>query len=491
MKIGILVPSTSKNREWKCIEESYLYKHTLKSLLLTYDKEHSYVFYIGIDRNDPIYDDEVSKKKLVRFCSIMKNVNIQFHYMENVPKGHLTVMWNQLFKIAHTDDCEYFFQCGDDIDFKTTGWVNDCIDTLKKSNGIGLTGPINNNPRILTQSFVSRKHMELFGYYFPPEIINWFCDDWINEVYKGLRHFYPLISHFCVNVGGAPRYDIGRSGESGGSGKDVKDVDVNQLRASCSVLVKRDLQSALANIAKIETQKMSLDFCEKDFYEFFDTIYEEIFSTNDGGMKSVDLFSLYYTLKQLNPEIVIESGVWNGISTKLIRKTLGGSVQIICIDPRPIPSHGFKDDNKNTKYLTGQNFIDFEHLDLSFCKNMDKVFAFFDCHQDAVKRLMQAKEKKIIHLFFNDNYPVNCGSHFTLQHIKNDFLKLNKHNYRREQIEKLIDIYKIFPNIFPGKIQTGEGFFACESFYDNENDKYPVFKKDRIFYRWNTYVKLN
>ena len=36
------------------------------------------------------------------------------------------------------------------------------------------------------------------------------------------------------------------------------------------MLVKRDLQSALANIAKIETQKMSLDFCEKDFYEFFE-----------------------------------------------------------------------------------------------------------------------------------------------------------------------------------------------------------------------------
>ena len=208
-------------------------------------------------------------------------------------------------------------------------------------------------------------------------------------------------------------------------------------------------------------------------------------------MKSIDMFSLYYTLKQLKPEIVIESGVWKGYSTKLIRKTLGDSVKIICIDPGSISSNGFKDNNKNTKYLTGKNFIDFEHLDLSFCKNKDKVFVFFDCHQDAVKRLIQAKDKNIKHILFNDNYPVNCGSHFTLEHIKNDYLKFNKQKYRKEEIEKLIDIYKIFPNIYPGKIKkTGEGLFSCDSYYDNDNNKYPIFKKDRESYRWNTYVNL-
>ena len=45
MKIGLLIPSTSKNRIWKKIEESYLYMYTMKSFLLTYDKEHTYIFY--------------------------------------------------------------------------------------------------------------------------------------------------------------------------------------------------------------------------------------------------------------------------------------------------------------------------------------------------------------------------------------------------------------------------------------------------------------
>ena len=43
----------------------------------------------------------------------------------------------------------------------------------------------------MTQSFVSRKHMEIFSVYFPPEIVNWCCDDWINFVYYP-KYIYPL-----------------------------------------------------------------------------------------------------------------------------------------------------------------------------------------------------------------------------------------------------------------------------------------------------------
>lgn len=208
MKIALLIPSTSKGREWREYTDTYLFKHTIKTFLLTYDKEHEYTIYVGIDRNDTVYDNTDIQSKIFRYISVMKNVSLEFMYMDNVKKGHLTVMWNMLFDKALSDGNDYFFQCGDDIEFITPGWVNDCIATLQKTNGIGLVGPINNNPRILTQSFVSRKHFDLFGYYFPPEIINWFCDDWINQVYIGINHFYPLRHHQCNNVGGNPRYDV-------------------------------------------------------------------------------------------------------------------------------------------------------------------------------------------------------------------------------------------------------------------------------------------
>ena len=80
----------------------------------------------------------------------MKNVEIEFIYMTNIPKGHLTVMWNRLYDEALGQNYEYFFQCGDDIEFHTPNWVNDCIATLQKTKGIGLVGPINNNSNINT-----------------------------------------------------------------------------------------------------------------------------------------------------------------------------------------------------------------------------------------------------------------------------------------------------------------------------------------------------
>jgi len=207
-KISLLIPCTSKGRDiWNTIDDTYLFNLTLKHLLLTQDKEHEYIVYIGYDFDDRIFSSTEQQQQIKRFSLVFKNVSFKFIKYTDIPKGHVTKMWNVLFKHAFDDGCDYFYQCGDDIVFHTKGWVNDCITILKKHNSIGLTGPINNNNLILTQAFVSRKHMDIFGWFFPEQIINWGCDDWYNHVYKP-NMFYPLSNHFCSNDGGAPRYTI-------------------------------------------------------------------------------------------------------------------------------------------------------------------------------------------------------------------------------------------------------------------------------------------
>jgi hypothetical protein len=213
MKIGLLIPSTSNRRNWTLCKDTYLYNVTLKTFInsITYEEQNNmYIFYIGIDRDDPVIDTTSFRDEINDYITGKKNVNIEFQYiyMDGITKGHLTIMWNRLFNKALNDNCDYFFQCGDDIMFITSGWISNCIKVLQQNNNIGLAGPINNNPRILTQSFVSRKHYDLFGYYFPEDIINWCCDDWINEVYKGINAYFPLNKHLCINIGGDPRYDI-------------------------------------------------------------------------------------------------------------------------------------------------------------------------------------------------------------------------------------------------------------------------------------------
>jgi hypothetical protein len=265
MKIGILIPTTSHGRPWVSYKETYLYNIMLKSFLLTYDKtytdsnaqmamvhklmapiEHEYIFYIGMDKGDKVLDSHETKNNINKLSTVFKNIKFQYLYMTDVTKGHLTVMWNRLFTRALGDQCDYFYQCGDDIEFKSKGWVNDCIKTLKANNDYGMTGPINNNPNILTQTFVSRKHYELFGYFFPPEIINWCCDDWINHVYRNLNAFFPLKQHFCENIGGRPRYVINNDATFCTDDHVAFVRNTQKLREECQQIVQRDLQRLAA-----------------------------------------------------------------------------------------------------------------------------------------------------------------------------------------------------------------------------------------------------
>ena len=142
--------------------------------------DESYPFYIQITSNN----------------NSVVNVTVTFNGQQNITDSSGTIEFIAPRVIP-----------GDDITFKTKGWAKDSINELIKHNNIGLSGPINNNGRILTQAMVSRTHMDIFGWFFPPEIINWCCDDWYNWVYQP-DHFYPAHSHYCSNDGGQPRYII-------------------------------------------------------------------------------------------------------------------------------------------------------------------------------------------------------------------------------------------------------------------------------------------
>ena len=248
MKIAILIPSTSRNRNWKNIKESYLYQVTLKTYLTTTahrNSSHEHYFYIGIDKDDSIYDNSNNQQEIQRLISIGKNCYLSFYYMNNIRKGHLTKMWNVLFQKAYDDNCQYFYQCGDDIEFKTKNWLEDGIDMLQKHDNIGITGPVNNNNFIITQSLVSRTHMEIFGNFFPEKIINWGCDDWYNEVYKP-KYFYPLKKHMCVNIGGQERYEI----DDITNFRKNYTTNVAKLRLRCETIAKNDRQKVAQYLAK-------------------------------------------------------------------------------------------------------------------------------------------------------------------------------------------------------------------------------------------------
>ena len=81
-KIALLVLATSKNRDtWKNIKDSYLFTMTLKTFLHTHDKEHNYIFYIGIDKGDRIFDNKEQQQEILRFNKAFSNIEFKFIIM--------------------------------------------------------------------------------------------------------------------------------------------------------------------------------------------------------------------------------------------------------------------------------------------------------------------------------------------------------------------------------------------------------------------------
>lgn len=205
MKIAILIPSTTNNRDWKSINETYLYKSII-SFVGKRNPEYQYKFYIGVDLDDKIYSRQDEKNKIYELCKTL-NVGIQFYPIDkNIHKGYLTHIWNILYKKSIEEKNDYFWITGDDIIYNSDGWLDNCITGLEQTKGVGAAGCFNGNGRILTQFLVSKKHYDIFGFAYNPKIKNWGCDDHLNHLYS--PRFLHIVPGQCINAGGDPRYEI-------------------------------------------------------------------------------------------------------------------------------------------------------------------------------------------------------------------------------------------------------------------------------------------
>jgi len=212
--IAILIPATSNKRYYTKLEDTDLYKYFFRSFFNTYNFNYNYTIYLGIDENDIFYQNEFIKSKILQLISVMRNTEIKIVKIEKNLKGFVCKIWNKLYNLAIKDNNDYFFQCGSDIEFLDKDWLVSCIYHLKKNQNIGVVGltdqgrkNFNENDDLITQSFVSKKHFEIFDFYFPDEIDNWACDNWIGDIYEKHNLKY-IIPQRILNMGGTPRYNV-------------------------------------------------------------------------------------------------------------------------------------------------------------------------------------------------------------------------------------------------------------------------------------------
>ncbi|KAE8680765.1 Transducin/WD40 repeat-like superfamily protein isoform 1 [Hibiscus syriacus] len=163
--------------------------------------------------------------------------------------------------------------------------------------------------------------------------------------------------------------------------------------------------------------------------EEFVPIYETRPIKNMYGMGFDHNFGLWFIARWIKPDIMIESGVFKGHSTWVLRQAMP-DMPIISLTlryPEKYLKKGPAYVDENCSYFAGKDFVDFgsvnweKVLKVRGISDFSRVLVFFDDHQNELKRLKQALKAGFRHLVFEDNYDTGTGDHYSLRQICDQF----------------------------------------------------------------------
>jgi len=229
---------------------------------------------------------------------------------------------------------------------------------------------------------------------------------------------------------------------------------------------------------------------EESFLEFLEIYKDRPIKYNPFGMRCHGNFFLWYILKKINPSLVIESGVYQGLSTWTIERA-APNAKIIAIDP---------DFSPRIYHSTRASYIteDFANLKIDIVQ-AGPIVCFFDDHQNAFDRVMQSHAKGIKYLIFDDNYSA-CEPHEEYSLTLSMCFEMEKYKDLGEILKKYIKRYYIMPQII-GKTSNHP---VCDKIRKNlpaiwnelddvdpsMREKMKIFSDETQEYRWITYVEL-
>jgi len=233
----------------------------------------------------------------------------------------------------------------------------------------------------------------------------------------------------------------------------------------------------------------------EDFLELYAT---RPILKNDGGMKAPHCFWTYYWLRKLQPEVVIESGVFQGLSTWLIEKTLPNA-RIISID---VYFGSLKYKSTRAEYTTA----DFGTINWRAVlgPKISNTLAFIDDHQNNYERLQKAYNEGIPYLIFEDNYPTTHGDVLSLKKILSGDRYIIDVNGRqtwytipanfRTNIQNLCSYVESPPVYLDTNItRWGDSFqsHGCQSpIFSQLEPGWEIFKEDQLDYTFLAFVTI-
>jgi hypothetical protein len=250
----------------------------------------------------------------------------------------------------------------------------------------------------------------------------------------------------------------------------------------------------------------NLDTIEIDLLEFYKLYDQRPIKDNEGGMKSPHLFNTWFALKQLQPKLIIESGVWKGLGTWTIENALP-ETKLISIDIN----------FSHLQYKSGQALYldrdiksyDWEHLlDTKYPGiKRDEIVVFLDDHQNFLDRIEFIYGLGIKHILYEDNYPPSQGDVLSPKKILacQDYVidraghrQMHKFSFSYyDRILNFVKLYQELPPIF--KLEnTRWGDRWDKHKYptlkplleENKKNTYEQFYKEADSYTWICYMEL-
>ena len=197
--IAVCVASTTRTMTQPMIERLALFRLLLPSLVLTLECGFRYELVLGYDAGDAFYDDEAGRAKVrawfeshvaapARASGL--GVELALVRVENELRKPGPV-FNAMARAAVARGAEYVYRVNDDTQFVNL-WARTLTRALAalEPRDVGAAGPAcrQGKKSIMTHDFTHRTHMRIFnGSYYPPELSDWYMDDWISRVYGRRR----------------------------------------------------------------------------------------------------------------------------------------------------------------------------------------------------------------------------------------------------------------------------------------------------------------
>lgn len=210
----IVIGISTTSKKTLQVEDHPLITIFLPSLMETakHNPNWKFLVLVGFDAGDKFFDNPTPIKVILEKARQFMVPNVEIQFLRLIKTGTVTMVWNLLYDLAMRNGARYFYQLNDDITFVNHDWPDKFASLIDQRNGFGLVGPSDDAfaCKLTTQNFVGHRHWELFGFLFPPDLHNWWCDNWIHRLYSILGAITCEPDHAIMNGGrkdgNLPRY---------------------------------------------------------------------------------------------------------------------------------------------------------------------------------------------------------------------------------------------------------------------------------------------